>query len=285
MSMKILVSIGTAILALLAGAPPAQQVPSKDEVLSLCSALEKAGPGEKVPVLLSGAVLIGSEQQVFFDADQPRCSWDVQPSTWVEIEPGAPGSGHLERILKASGLAVVTVRGELYGPPPLGPDDPSLNPVAAYANRVAGRRYGHLGWFRTKLAVRDVLEAAPAPAGLASRLIRDRPASHRLQVTAAQVPQYPEMARRAGISGEVVLRCVVKAGKVASTSLLSGDRLLGMKAAANVGTWRFPADTSETLTTTYIYRLERRPSGSSTSPEVELDLPWLARITAPENGW
>ncbi len=286
MTMKsITLSVGAAILLTVLGGQPAQTARNQEEVLYLCSALVRANAGQRIPVRLSGVILSGMEQQVFFDPDYPLCPWDVQPSTWVEVSSQAPGRNVLDRILEASHSASVTIRGELYGPKPLGPEDLSVNPIVAYANRVSGRRYGHLDGFRTKLVVNEVLEAHPAPREIAARVIRFRTEEKPPLVVAAEVPKYPEMARRAGISGEVVLKVVVQAGKVISTKLLSGERLLGAEAAANIETWQFRPETSKTLTTTFVYHLEQRPTGSSANARIELQLPLLIRVTAAKEGW
>ncbi len=258
---------------------------SHDE-LYLCTALEHAMEGQQVPVLISGVVTVGFEFQIFFDPEQPECGIDVQPSTWIEIPSSAKNREALFQSIEATGSANVTIRGVLYGPPVLGRDDSSLNPVAAFANRIAHRRYGHLGGFRTKLVVDEILEARPAPQYLAARARLDRPTSiDEVHVEAAQVPEYPERARRAGVSGEVVVKVAIQGGEVVSTELLSGDRLLAMGAEANIKTWKFAEDLEATFTTTFVYRLELRPTGAEEGSRIELQLPRLIRITAPRYAW
>lgn len=265
---------------------PAVSSTSSEEVLYLCQALAEAKPGERVPVRLRGVVGVGFEFQVFFDPDQPQCEWDVQPSTWIEFPASLASRDELFDLLEDSGNAYVEIRGELYGPPPLGADDPSMNPVASYANRIAGRRYGHMGHFRTELVVEEILDARPVRRDVAARVVTfRRPSSEELLVESAEVPHYPERARRAGISGEVVVRVAIEGGEVVSTELISGDRLLAMGAEADIKTWKFAGHLHATFTTTFVYRLELRPTGAHEGSRVELQLPRLVRITAPRYAW
>jgi TonB family protein len=202
------------------------------------------------------------------------------------VSEGADHTQTLERLLDNDGAALVSIRGGLLGPPPLGPDNPEFPPPVAYVNRIAGRRYGHRGEFRTKLTVEEVLEATRAPDELKFRVTTHRQkGTDDLTVSDAPLPRYPELARRAGISGEVTVTVTVQAGKVTSTQALSGDRLLAEQAIAEIAEWQFPSDLSTSFTIFFVYRLDLRPTGASAAPRLELQLPWLVRITAPREGW
>lgn len=266
-----------------AAAPDASGAAQEDEV-RLCSALERAVAGVRVPVRLSGVLVLGFEQQVFFDPDEPLCSLDIQPSTWVEL-PAVQEQGKLDALLKQTGRASVTLRGVILGPPLLGPDDVSISPPLSYANRVAGRRFGHLGAFRTEFVVDEVLSAETAPADIVSRLVTHHPAQVSLDVLEGALPGYPPLARKAGITGDVVVRIVVREGAVTSIEPIFGDRLLVSETTANIKTWRFATTLDTTLTTTFRYDLSHRLSGDPSGSRLEFQLPYLVRITAAADDW
>lgn len=285
-SMLAIAALLVSSLAMLPGQQGPTSSSSREEVLYLCQALTEAMPGERVPVLLDGVMLRAFERQAFFDPEQPLCPWDVQSSTWVEFSSSTLGFDELLKILNEIGQAHVTIRGVLYGPPPVPPDSPSVPGGVAYVNRLASRRYGHLGGFRTKLVVEEVLSATPASRKTAEQVITHRPSEFgRLAPLTAEVPQYPEIARKAGIVGEVVVRVVVEDGEVTSTELISGDRILAMAARTHVQSWTFAKEVSATFSTMFTYRLEMKPTGATEASTVELQLPWLVRITAPYYGW
>lgn len=253
--------------------------------VALCEALQVVQPGDRIPVRLAGIYLVGYEHQFFYDPKQPTCEANIQPSTWVEFAPGAPRSEDLERLIKQSGRAFVTFSGELYGPGAVRPDDPSLAANVALANRVAARRYGHLNAFRTKLVVHEVVSTAAVPDSQPWDAIWAEPPGHGgLGVLSAAVPQYPSLARRAGIGGRVVAEVVVEDGQVACADVKSGDRMLATEAVANIHTWQFDPGTNVSFTTTFVYQLERRKAGDQQA-RVELRLPELVTITAASYDW
>jgi Gram-negative bacterial TonB protein C-terminal len=258
---------------------------SVQSLASFCGALQTVEPGDRIPVCLTGIYLVGPEHQLFYDPKQPSCEANIQPSTWVEFGPGEPHNEVLERLLKQSGRAFVTLLGELYGPGPAGPDDSSLAPNVALANRVEGRRYGHLNAFRTKLVVDKILSVAPVPTSQPWDAVwADPTGAQRLAVLAARVPWYPALARRAGISGAVVAEVLVKDGQVVSVDMKSGDRALIAGTVANIDTWRFEPGTNATFTTTFVYQLERRAAGDE-GPRIELHLPDSVTVTAASYDW
>ncbi len=251
----------------------------------LCEALQVVKAGERIPVRVSGIYVTGLELQLLYDPQQPRCSLNIQPSTWVEFAPSAVQDTRLVRLVERSGRASVTLVGDLYGPGALGPDDLSLSANVAFANRVAGHRYGHLNAFRTKLVVDKVLLAEPVPDSQPWNAVwAQPPEEERLVVRAARLPVYPPLARRGGITGAVVAEVEVKAGTVTRVEIKSGDRLLASETVANIRTWQFDADTNGSFSTAFVYHLEKRKVGDE-GPTVELHLPASVRITAASFDW
>jgi TonB family protein len=250
----------------------------------LCSVLESIAPGERRALTVSGIFIVGPEHQMLYDPDEPSCKADVQPATWIEFGPGVTNR-ELERLVQKSRRAYVTFTGELYGPGVIGPDDTKLPAVIAYANRIAGRRYGHLSSFRTKLVVSAIRDVLAVPEVLSSEVTWHRPPSAMPVVERADVPRYPDLARNAGIHGVVVIEVTVSGGEVTSADVKSGDRMLSSEAVANVKTWHFATNTNATLTTTYTYELEQRQSGASELPRIDLELPARVHILAAANGW
>jgi len=269
-------------VAVLAGG--AQRPEIRPQQIRLCDALESVREGQRLPIVVSGIYTVGLEHRVFFDPAEPECATEIQPATWVEFAPGAELPPSLTALLAESGRAFVTFCGELFGPGMVGPDDRSLPLYAAFANRVGARRYGHFQAFRTKLVVSEVVAAQPVPPGTVTRGLGDwAPARAAVdwEVQHAEVPRYPGLAQRGGISGTVVIDVTVIDGEVGATEVRSGDRMLVDAAIVNIGTWRFKPNTNGTFTTTFFYQLERRRRGSGQGVTIELELPERVRVVAP----
>jgi hypothetical protein len=213
----------------------------------LCEALDRIKPGDRLPVVMTGIYVVGYEHQFFYDPLQPTCYTNVQPYTWVEFSPDLILPSSMRTRLKNSGRVHLTLRGELYGPKPVGPDDITLPVYIAFANRAGGRRYGHLNGYRTKLViseiadVRDVAEGTPA-AGSAMVITARQPV-----VVDAAMPSYPGLALNAGITGTVVVSVTVSKGEITSTNVESGDRVLAAGAVQNIKSWRFEEGDNRTL--------------------------------------
>jgi hypothetical protein len=253
----------------------------------LCEALAAARDDSRTTVSVRGIFVAGGERQILYDPDQRICDVDVQPITAIEFAPPFSPDPQFKRILERDGRAYVTFRGDLLGPRATKPDMPAFPPIAAYANRVADRRYGHLSAFRTKLVVSEVAAFSAVPSDVPA-YGDSEPAvvapAFPLVIT-AELPRYPEFARRAGITGVVHLRVTARNGRVVDSTVISGDRLLLEGARENVATWRL-ADTRDwSFETSYTYVLEQRRTGADPNPRVELWLPQSVRIVAPSLDW
>jgi TonB family protein len=279
----------TAMLLVLATLAPDSAAgssgPDKYQNFPLCRALEKVQPGEVMPVVVSGVYEVHYEAQVLFDPEQPACAWDVQPATWVEVSPAAAADSRLVALLEHSRRARVTIRGLLFGPGTLPPDDPSLPFAASLAKRMSNRRYGHLNSFRTKLVVEEILEVGSVADDTPWEW-GAKPPSETLVPSprSLDLPRYPEEARQLGVSGLIVIAVEVAGGRVTATHVKSGDRTLVSEAVSTVRSWRFDPGTKTSFTTTICYKLERRRAGDDEA-RIELHLPQSLTINAPSYDW
>jgi hypothetical protein len=253
---------------------------------SLCQALADADDGSKTLVTVSGIFVAGGERQILYDPDQRICPVDVQEITAIQFERYASLDPRFRRIVDRDGRAFVTFEGVSFGPAPAAPDILALPPMAAFANRVAGRRYGHLSAFRTQLLVKRVVDFRPVPATVPDYgdSAPPPPVASAPVIRFAETPHYPEFARRAGISGIVRLQVTVKGGKVDST-VIAGDRLLAEDSRKNVATWRIDGERDWSFETTFTYVLEKRATGANPNVTIELRLPESVKVVAPVLGW
>lgn len=238
-----------------------------------------------MPVVVSGMYKVGHEFREFFDPDQPRCTRDVQPATWVEFDEGVE-SAELARTLEAYGRPRVTFSGNLYGPGVVKPDGPALPFAAALAERLKGRRYGHLNTFRTKLVVLSIVDVRAPPETDPWQWTGEQQSSEPRSTVPEflGLPRYPDRARELGIIGEVTIRVVVEDEKVVTAEILSGDRLLAQDATRNVQTWMFAPGTKTEFTTTFVYELEWL-TNPAPREVVLFDLPALVKVTGARTGW
>lgn len=84
-------------------------------------------------------------------------------------------------------------------------------------------------------------------------------------VIAADVPQYPREAAKAGITGAVPISVTTDGHKVISVRLMNqqpGVSTLGETAVRNVRSWRFAAHEATTFETTFRYQIVDRPCQS-----------------------
>lgn len=272
--------------AFLSASKGEQEPPSAFAKPSICSILETIKGGDQIPVVVSGIYAVGQEMQILYDPSQLKCKVDVQPSTWVEFSPTVADVTQLDYLLEHDRRAYVTLKGTFFGPNRLGPDDRALNWMIAYAQRTRGGRYGHMGAFRTKFVVDAVIEAMPVPASVSWNAIwRPNSAAESVEIESAEMPRYPTLAYRAGISGEVEIEVKVSSGKVMETKVKSGDRMLAPEAERNIRTWKFNSGVTSTFTSKFVYLLEKGPRRPDRNPKIELEYPFLVKITAPYFGW
>jgi hypothetical protein len=239
------------------------QMPSK---ASLCDLQRTAKQGEHRPVQVGGIYSNGFEMGVLTDAACPS------EHTWVELDLQSPTNKEtLRSMLDTAAQADVVFEGEFYGP---GTPDPNL-PESIRKSYQPG--WGHLGAFKTKLVVHAIQSVKPVPA--------DHPASadasHEVPILqGAALPVYPPIGRAASVTGKVIVELTVSGGKVTSTEVKSGARLLAGGTEANVKTWRFASDVNGTYTVTYTYAISGSETDDQTNPTVEM-LPSLdVNITA-----
>jgi TonB family protein len=268
--------------ALGGGTAPAIRAGPEPAAAALCDVLARVDAGEREPVVVSGVYVASFHDARFYDPEEPLCSVDVQPSTAVEFAPGLVRDPTFDRLVERDGRALVTFAGVLEGPRPLGPDDPALPPLIATMSRLNGVRYGGMPSYRTRLVVERILRASPV-----RRDVRRGGAERASQpvLLHGRLPGYPDAARRAGITGVVVVEVRVEGGRVAATQALSGDRLLAAEAVADIESWELAPATSAQFTTTFSFELEKRLTGSDPNPRLELRLPSYARIVGAADGW
>jgi hypothetical protein len=100
-------------------------------------------------------------------------------------------------------------------------------------------------------------------------------------VVDGRIPLYPELAKVARVSGIVNLRVSVKKGNVIEADAKSSAPLILVNAAVdNIKTWSFTPDSNGALDVKYVYELEKEESAAPENPRVEMQLPFLVKITA-----
>jgi Gram-negative bacterial TonB protein C-terminal len=251
----------------------------------LCSVLEAIGDGELRKVTLTGLFVGEPELTVLYDPNEPRCGDRVQPAVWVEFDTEKP-TEQLKRILNKTGRAMVVVTGELHGPGTVGVDVPSLQPSVAAAVRVSKQRYGHMGQFRAKLVVQQVVHASEVNESVPQRYEWRRQNLDCLpRVVNGPFPMYPKLARTAGVTGEVVVRYTVVSGKVSDAAAVSGDRMLTEDAVRYIRELGFEPDVNAVLECRFVFLLERRSCDEGLTPKVELKLPTYVKITGARHLW
>jgi hypothetical protein len=119
----------------------------------------------------------------------------------------------------------------------------------------------------------------PPQAGAASAPSAGAPMGLPLLQEAA-LPVYPPIGRAASVTGKVVVEITVTGGKVTSTDVKSGARMLAGGTVANLQTWRFASDVNGKFAVTYTYAISGEATDSLVNPTVEM-LPSLdVNITA-----
>lgn len=253
----------------------------------LCDVLGRVGPGEQIPVTLTGIYVVSYEHQLFYNPATPTCAIDVQPVTWLEFSSKFKADRSFDEHVRGEQRVLATLSGVLWGPGEVKADDLSAPMMIAYANRIANRRYGHMNAFRTRFVVESVKDVRRVPNDVPSygEWAARRWKSDMPRLTSSELPQYPPAAQNVGITGAVIVEVSVGGGAVKTTKVMSGDRILVDAVLTNIATWRFDASVEATFTTTFLFELQRRPTGADRNAQLDLNLPIFARIAAPMNGW
>ena len=145
---RILVAATTLAMCLAVGTCFAQ---SNLGSLSLCQLQARATEGTHIAVQIAGIYSEGIDMGVL---SALGCS----EGTWVELVlQSQRNKNKMSKYLHHSNQCFVVFEGELYGPPV--PDSKLPDSI----RNVYHPGWGHLGAFRTKLVVRFIREARPAP--------------------------------------------------------------------------------------------------------------------------
>jgi hypothetical protein len=122
--------------------------------------------------------------------------------------------------------------------------------------------------------------------------------THYPDLTRAEVPLYPPLARAAPITGTVEIQITVERGTVVDAQVKSvdldpsdqvalneeGKKKVGLwlsnPSLANIKTWQFQPEDRTTFLVTYVYKIEGEQTPLAENPKVELDLPRRVTVTA-----
>jgi TonB family protein len=96
-----------------------------------------------------------------------------------------------------------------------------------------------------------------------------------------EAPTYNNVARFAGLQGEVVIKVEINPdGKVTSAHSLSGNSLLRQEADKNIRTWVFATGESRAMEVHYIFRLEEPKVENNPPTRVTFDLPHTVTLVS-----
>jgi TonB family protein len=98
-----------------------------------------------------------------------------------------------------------------------------------------------------------------------------------------EAPSYPQIARTAHVSGEVIVEVTLDAdGKVTQALVVRGSPLLGRSARDNAQGWIFSKPESpHTQRLIYDYKIDDASKNDTLPPKVTFDLPDRVTIVAP----
>ncbi len=249
-------------------------------VVPLCRALERLGPGDQVPVIVSGVYAVN----YFYDPEKPKCRLDVDPSVCVEFSPDLERPAKFDAFHRKALRVFATFSGVLHGrvtSPEIG--DPNL---PASARVAAVNRSRHCGYqYRSKLVVNSILDFEKVPRRFPwRRSSRGGTESPPFPLDMA-LPAYPDFALALQSEGSVLIRATIQGGAVGDASIQYGDPVLAEEAAANLKTWRFESSVSTSLVVEYDFRLESRPVAEGKNPEYEMRLPHYIKIIGARKSW
>ena len=246
----------------------------------LCRALERLGPGDRIPVVVSGIYGI----DYLFDPEEPTCRLDVDPNVCVEFAADVELPPAFAAIHKESLRIFATFRGVLHGSE-LDPEinDPSIPVTARLAASNRSRFCASL--YRSKLVVDSILSFEEVPPDHPwTESSRGDVSSQPLPLEMA-LPAYPWTARVLQTEGAVLMEVEVVGGTVAGAAIQFGDPILAEEAVANVKTWRFEPSLSARFTVEFEFRLEKRPATEGSNPEFEMRLPNYVKVVGARRNW
>lgn len=255
------------------GAEPALS-PELNRPNRLCSLLENIQPGDRLPVILEGEL---SQWWEFSDPREPLCQLDVRQVTRAERRKGLAVPQELQSIFQEHGRAYVVLAGELLGPKLGAKPNPDISPLVDYSSRYPN---GHFVGSVTKLIVHELVKVEPPLARHHWPLTIFDTTPFPAVIEAAMPLSYPFMAHKVGFSGDVKVQLTIEKGQVVQAEVLEGDHLLTEDTLANVRTWKFDPTVDARFTTTFIYRLERKPPEVS-AITVRAQMPIRIEIVAP----
>jgi hypothetical protein len=225
-----------------------------------------------------------TRDSLFYDPEEPKCPADVQPTTLVELEVELPQKavGWLEQ----DGRVFLDVEGTLYGPEPASEFSKEL-PVSERIANWENAGYGSKRCCRTKLVVKSITRYERVSPSL-PQLVTVRPddTARLPSVVRAALPTYPPKARLLSVEGSVSLTLRLVKGEIVEVRIVhADDPILAAAARENVLTWRFRDNITRTLSTTFVYELERRTFPGDDNEVVEAHLPAYVRIVGPRLDW
>ncbi len=254
------------LISFFAGFSFGQSASKGRQATSLCSLQQKVTEGNHESVRVSGIFREGLDLGTLQDVSCPN------EITWVELDlRSGRNKGKLRSLLYHSRQAYVVLDGEFYGPPV---PDPKL-PEAIRKSYHPG--WGHLAAFKTKLVVHAIRDVKVVPTGPKIT----PPSNEYPQLTHAEMPLYPQLARTAHISGTVEILVTAERGAVVETEgKSSSSPHLTRATIANIKTWQFESEDRTSFLVKYVYEIKGKQTPVPENPRLELDLPRLVKIIA-----
>ena len=247
--------------------------------VSLCDALERIQPGDKIPVVVSGIYV----KYYLFDPDEPVCRMDIERSTCIEFASDIqiPDRFSILHDDPTNLGMFVTFFGTLHGPPvaSIPKPDPSFSSLQQSLVRFSKlpRLYCGAAARRTKLVVESILDYSPGPDISEWEPSRRVPREDPMPVSLS-MPSYPHFARKLDAEGFVLIDAEVVNGQVTVARAKFGEAIFVDEALRNISTWRFDPEVTTNLTVEYEFRLEKRTFDEGRNPRYEMRLPDSIRI-------
>jgi hypothetical protein len=179
-----------------AGPGPAERV-----AVPLCRALERLGPGDQIPVIVSGIYAVDH----FYDPEESTCRLDVDPSVCVEFSSGLERPPEFDVLHHESLRVFATFSGVLHGrPPDPRMNDPTLPTTARLAYANSSRFCANL--YRAKLAVESILDFSEVPKKVPWQTDASKADANQRFPLMMSLPAYPKSAVNLQLEGSVLVR-------------------------------------------------------------------------------